>query len=494
MAPKQAESSEFVMMSRPMSQSEENWARITDLGTGISPSVIAMRRDVEEQHITMAVRELMEHYPLTRAQIVENNKGKLYLQVNNGPVKPIVREKSWPKINSSADLAGVLKLPHDDENHSLSLALHQVIRNELNAPFLNEDKMAAHPLAVLEVHFYKDSSSGPRTIVVIRVHSGACDKHSCSVIAKHFVSALNAVVEGREPVFPDGPGRHELLSPVEDMIPKGKADKGFFSKGLEALGYALDSRKYSLLPFSPEFTKMPIKAGYISETLTYNLGKEGTGAFFAACKRENTSHVAALSSAYLQTAANIKEMKDKKLNQFCFTGMLDCRPHFEPPLLETVLGNYTTGILQGTRVKDDTSFWEMARSLSSKAEKDISKHKHFSELPVVAMLAGQLLKHPNLAPSSSKRSGLFTVYFGEPAESIWKNAESLNVAGGLGPLASMHAVGPCFCPCEYMIEGPDGAELCINFTFATPVYSRDQMHSFATSVLELLSSETSKSR
>lgn len=239
---------------------------------------------------------------------------------------------------------------------------------------------------------------------------------------------------------------------------------------------------------------MPIKAGYMSDTLTYRLGKEGTGAFFAACERENTSHAAALSSAYLQKAANIKEMKDKKLNQFCFSGMQDCRPHFEPPLPETVLGNYTTGIIQGTRVKDDISFWDMARLLSSKAEKDISKHKHFSELPVIAMLAGQLLKHPNLAPSSSKRSGLFTIFFGEPAESIWKNAKSLNVAGGLGPLASMHSVGPCFCPCDYMIEGPDGPELCISFTFATPVYSKDQMHCLATSVLELLSSESSKSR
>jgi hypothetical protein len=494
MAPKEPESSELVMMSRPMSQSEENWARITDMGSGISASVIAMKRNVEEQHITMAVRNLMENYPLTRAHIVENNKGKLYLQVNNGPVNPIVREKSWPNIDSSVDLPGVLQLPDDDENHSLSLALHQVIRSELNFPFLNEDRMAAPPLAVLEVHFYKDSSSGPRTIVVIRVHSGACDRHSCFVIAKHFVSALNAVVEGREPEFPDGPERHELLSPIEDMVPKGKADKGFFSKGRDALGYALDSRKYSLLPFSPEFTKMSIKAGFMSDVILYRLGKEGTGAFFSACGRENTSYSAALASAYFRTAANIKEMKEKKLNQFCFSGMLDCRPYFEPQLPETVLGNYSAGILQGTRVKDDISFWDMARSISSKTESDISKDKHFSELPIVTMLAAQLIKHPSLAPGSSKRSGLFTTYFGEPADPQWKNAESLNVAGSLGPLASMHSVGPCFCACDSMIEGPDGPELCISLTFATPVYSREQMHSFATSILELLSSESSKSR
>lgn len=493
MAPKQQESSELVLMSRPMGPSEENCAKLTDQGTGIAATGIAMRRDVEEQHITMAVRELMEHYPLTRAQIVENNKGKLCLQVNNGPMKPIVREKSWPNIESSVDLSGVLLLPYDDEKHSLSLALDQIIRSELNIPFLNEEKIASPPLVVLEVHFYKDSSSGPRTIVVIRIHSGACDRHSCFVITKQFLSALNAVVEGRQPEFPDGPGRHELLSSMEDMIPKGKADKGFFTKGLDAIGYALDSKKYSLLPFSPEFTKMTIKTGFMSDILTYRLGREGTGAFFSTCERENTSHAAALASAYFRTAANIKEMKEKKLNQFCFTGVLDCRSHFEPQLPETVLGNYSAGISQGTRVKDDISFWDMARLISSKTEKEISKHKHFSELPVLAMLVGQVIKRPSLTPSSSKRSGLFIMFLGETAESQWKNTESLNVAGSLGPLASMHAVGPCFSACESMIEGPDGPELCISFTFATPVYTRDQMHSFAISTLELLSSEYSKS-
>ena len=64
---KQQEPLELVVMSRPMGQSEENWARITDQGMGITASLIAMRRDVEEQHITMTACELMDPYRLTRA-------------------------------------------------------------------------------------------------------------------------------------------------------------------------------------------------------------------------------------------------------------------------------------------------------------------------------------------------------------------------------------------------------------------------------------------
>ena len=64
-------------------------------------------------------------------------------------------------------------------------------------PFLNEDKIVDPPLVVLEVHFYKDSSWGPQTIAVIRIHSDACDMHSCFIIMRKFISPLNAVVEGR---------------------------------------------------------------------------------------------------------------------------------------------------------------------------------------------------------------------------------------------------------------------------------------------------------
>ncbi|XP_057827028.2 uncharacterized protein LOC131038564 [Cryptomeria japonica] len=486
MAQKQEDSSHTVTMSRPLSQSEENWAKLTDQGTGIAACGIALKRYVEEIQITKALHELMDHYAIARARIVENNKGKLYLQVHNSPAKPTVKEKSWPNVDHSIFNPGVLELQNDDENHTLSLALNQIVCSEINIPFLNINKIAAPPLDVLEVHFYRNSSM-PQTIIVIRIHSGACDRTSCCVMVKHFLTALNAIVEGRKPEFPDSPGKNELTSPMEDMIPKGKADKGFLTKGLDVLGYALDSKKYSLLPFNPEFTKMPNNGCFMSDIVTYNLGREGTNALYSACKKENTTLTAALASAYLQTASNIKELKEKKLNQFCFTGVLDCRPYFEPPLAENALGNYSAGILQGAQVKNDISFWDLARLISSKTEKEVRKHKHFSELPVLAMLVRQVMKHPSLTPNSSKRSGLFTLFFGEPGKIEWKDMDSLNVAGSLGPVASMHAVGPCFCACESMREGPD---LCISFIFATPVFTKDQMHCFATSVFELLKSSS----
>ena len=53
MAPKQHESSELVMMPRPMDPSKENWEKIIDQGMDIIATGISMRQDDKEQHITM---------------------------------------------------------------------------------------------------------------------------------------------------------------------------------------------------------------------------------------------------------------------------------------------------------------------------------------------------------------------------------------------------------------------------------------------------------
>lgn len=48
-----------------------------------------------------------------------------------------------------------------------------------------------------------------------------------------------------------------------------------------------------------------------------------------------------------------------------------------------------------------------------------------------------MIEHPGLASISSKRSRLFTMFLGQLVESQWKNVESLNLVGSLGP--STHA-------------------------------------------------------
>jgi hypothetical protein len=102
----------------------------------------------------------------------------------------------------------------------------------------------------------------------------------------------------------------------------------------------------------------------------------------ARSKQENTTYGAALSAAFLKGVADVKELKDKNLDKFSFTSLMDCRPYFEPAIAPLGLGNYTAGISQDEHVKSETSFWDLARSVSASTGREMGKLRYFSELPV----------------------------------------------------------------------------------------------------------------
>lgn len=54
-------------------------------------------------------------------------------------------------------------------------------------------------------------------------------------------------------------------------------------------------------------------------TLKTALSVSGTAALLARCKQEKTTYGAALSAAFLKGVADVKELKDKKLDKFSFT-------------------------------------------------------------------------------------------------------------------------------------------------------------------------------
>jgi len=108
----------------------------------------------------------------------------------------------------------------------------------------------------------------------MRFHSGGLDRPSAVTVVQEFFTALNAIVDGAAPQLSGNPGTSVLLAPIEELIPKGKASKNFLQKGLDTVGYALNAKKYALLPFQPNYTDQR-KEPFHSDFLTYTLGRAG---------------------------------------------------------------------------------------------------------------------------------------------------------------------------------------------------------------------------
>lgn len=468
---------------RFLGAAEDNWTKSTAGGTGIVAFGALFNQVIDSLHVTAAAQELLDCHALLRAQIVENAKGKLCLQTSDSSsAAHHVQEKSWPSVEEE-NYAGVIIFPGDNHDKRGSLALHKLINEELNVNFLNSDGKPSPPLHIFHVNVYVNQSRR-QTVIVLKLHSGALDRPSGCLIAQEFLSTLNLAVEGRlsSNRTKDVKSEDSLPLPVEELIPKGKASKGFLQKGVDAVGYAYSSKKYSLLPFEPSvnsFSKTTFQSNFVSASL----GNQGTASFFAACEKEKVTYAVALSAAFLKTVAAMKELKEKKLDEFSYTCVMDCRGSLEPKLGESVLGNYSLGIPQNEKVKDGVEFWEFARQVADSIDKDVGKAKQFSEMAVLGMLFSQVMKHPSLTPSSSLRTALFTLFVDPPMKAQWKGVSELGLVGTLGPFSSMHFVGPCFCLGEALLEGP---ELILSLIYPCPIYSQSQILGILQSAIDLL--------
>ncbi|CAM6128303.1 unnamed protein product [Calypogeia fissa] len=484
MAPSVDTGKESKKTGRALAATEANWVRATATGTGVQVIGIALKRHVELKLISQAAREVEGNYAILRSQIVETSKGKLALSAPQRPGVPPVEEFPWPPLGKKRMTGGMLVLPGDDtEDHRLSLALDSVVKQELNTPFRNASHKISGPVDVFRILVYTEHQEPTLgTLIVLKFNSGALDRPSAINISQSFFTALNAVVDGKVPMLPVAPGKNDLLPALEDLIPKGKAIKSLIQKGIDTITYAMSANKFSLLPFSSAYVESKHQV-FRTDLLSYTLGKEGTAALMARSKQEKTTYGAALTAAFLKGVATVKELKDKNLDKFSFTSLMDCRPHFQPTIAPQGLGAYTTGISQDEQVRSDRGFWDLARSISASTEREMGKMIHFSELPVLNMIFSQILKRPGLTQKSSLRTALFSLFVDGPMNAQWKDVDKLDLAGTFGPYGSTHGIGPCFCVAEALVPGP---ELNLSLVYAVPVYDKDQMEALAQTSLEVL--------
>lgn len=473
--------SDLPSLCRVLGGTEDNWTKSTAGGTGIVAFGALFSRVIDMHHVSTVVKELLDCYPILRAQLIENAKSKTCFQaLESCSATDYVQEKPWPSVED-VDHAGVIIFPEDHHDKHGSLALHKLVTEELNVTFVNSEGKPLPPLRLFHVLVYPNRSRH-QTAIVLKLHSAALDRQSGCVVAQEFLSKLTLVVEGRLHHSPGKKGEEALPAPVEDLTPKGKASKGLLQKGVDAVGYAVNSKKFALLPFQPSFSGSG-KTTFRSEVVSVSLGKQGTSSLFAACEKENVSWAAALSAAFLKTAAAVKELKEKKQDEFTYTCVMDCRSLLEPKLGDTVLGNYSLGLPENSKVKEGVDLWELAKQIGASIDKDLSKSKQFSEMSVLGMLFSQVMKHPSLTPSSSLRTALFNLFVDPPMEAQWKDVRELGLVGTLGPFSSMHFVGPCFCLGEALLEGP---ELVLSFVYPSPLYSQAQILDILQSSINLL--------
>ncbi|CAI5466045.1 unnamed protein product [Closterium sp. Yama58-4] len=472
------------MASRALASNEELWQRASKTGTGLSVTTLRFSRTISLDQVKSAAALAASQHPILAARIIRVQKPKPHWELNvpaDAPPAVTVAARSWHEV-LGADGASTLGASETED------ALRLLTQAEMNTPMVAVGDKDEEPTNVFQVHVYPSELA---TCIVLRGHCAAFDRSSALSVARAFLSALAAVLAGTAPSSPAWPTTGISLPPsLASLMPKGAQAKGFFTKVVDAVGYAASS-KSAMLPFQPGCADSR-KNHFRSEVIPIHLSQQETDALKTACEARGSSLYGVQCAAVLKAAA--EELKLKKDESFGVTSLIDCRQYCDPALPSSAIGVFDSGLPLKHSCSHASSLWGIAGQLTQQVASAVSKGKHFSELPVLEMLFGTVLNTPSLSPEHSLRTAFLTAFTDGPLPLDLATAHDttngtttngstngtsdlavLQLGGVMGPLVASHGIGPCIGMPDFIKDGA----LQLLLVYPTPLYSPAQMAQFA---------------
>ncbi|CAI7803818.1 unnamed protein product [Closterium sp. NIES-54] len=432
---------------------------------------------LQKNQVKTAAALAASRHPILAARIVRVQKPKPHWELRvSGDAPPAVpvAARSWHDV-LGVDGASTLGASESEE------ALRLVTQVEMNTPMSAVvGEKDEEPTDVFQVHVYPSELA---TCIVLRGHCAAFDRSSALSVTRAFLSALAAVLSGSAPSSPTWPSTGVSLPPsLASLMPKGAQAKGFFTKMVDAVGYAASSHS-AMLPFQPGCADSR-KNHFRSEIIPIHLSTQ-------ACEARGSSLYGLQCAAALKAAA--EELKLKKDESFGVTSLIDCRQYCDPPLAPSAIGVFDSGLPLKHSCSHASSLWGIAGQLTQQVAFAVSKGKHFSELPVLEMLFGTVLNTPSLSPEHSLRTSFLTSFTDGPLPLDLTTAHGtsngatngtsngtgdlalLQLDGVMGPLVASHGIGPSIGMPDFIKDGA----LQLLLVYPTPLYSPAQMAQFS---------------
>lgn len=259
---------------RLLGDTEHNWCRAVSSGTGITVLSLLFSRVLEASVLQQAVVSVQLQHPRLRSQLLWIN-GHPAFKVSDHPYVTVevvdATSPDSPDDPEAETETGVLD-PEEEEWRTAELqdvekhSWMAHLEAELNMNMWPERQHCLEPIQMFVVRLYLLPEN--RSLLVIRVHTAVCDRVAAATVMVDLLKSLREIIDrGPEetvaingvdgiPSQPSSPGHydsggmttHNFMS-VEDAIPPGKANKPFWSHGIDLLGYSLGTRRHALLPF-----------------------------------------------------------------------------------------------------------------------------------------------------------------------------------------------------------------------------------------------------
>ncbi|CAI0391702.1 unnamed protein product [Linum tenue] len=450
--------------TRPVGGTEYSWCRAVPAGTGITVLVLLLSKPPEIRILQNALHKLQSSHPILRS--------KLHFDAVANTFSFVASPSPYLQIQQFdlASTADIVTSAAADGIEKFSISKHQlVIEHEMN-----KNPWATDPNADAELFFVSSYAlSETRWVLALRLHTGACDRSSAVAL---LAELLELVGGGKEIEVGSGSGSGLGLG-IEECIPSGKANKPFWARGKDMLGYSLNALRTANLEFvdaagSPRCSRL----------VRLMLSSDHTAKLVAACNARNIKLCAALAAAAMIAARSTKDLPDQlQREKYSIATLLDCRSILDPVLSTHHLGFYHSAITNSHDVNMEDKLWELAERCYKSYADAKKNNKHFSDMSDLNFLMVKAVENPGLTPSSAQRTALVSVFENALIDDTNDLHSLLGIEDFVG-CASIHSVGPSLAIFDTIRNG----ELDCACVYPSPLHSREQMHKFVDDIKRIL--------
>lgn len=434
--------------TRPVGGTEYSWCRAVPGGTGITVLALLLAKPPDLSLLRNVLHNLQRAHPILRSRI---------------HFDPVANTFSFV-IPSSAhleiapfDLSATTRILNDGDGDGGDAArttpIHRILEHEMSRnPWRDSGDADADVFHASLYHLSED-----RWALALRLHTAACDRAAAAALLRKLLLAAAAVAEDRN-------GEEEANLGIEELIPSGKANKPFWVRGMDMLGYSLNSFRLANLEF------VEAEPPRCSRMVRLKMNREDTQTLVAGCKSRQIKLCGALAAAALIAAHASKQLADDKWEKYAVITLADCRPYLDPPLSVQQPGFYHSAILNTHDVCGSEKLWDLAKRTYTAFANAKSRNKHFTDMADLNFLMCKAIDNPGLTVSSSLRTAFISVFEDTVIDSSNMLHEEIGVRDYIG-CASVHGIGPSIAIFDTVRDG----ELDCACVYPSPLHSREQM-------------------
>ncbi|GMI71063.1 hypothetical protein like AT3G52610 [Hibiscus trionum] len=444
---------------------EYSWCRAVPGGTGITVMSLLLSNDPDISVLEAALSRLQVSHPILRSRIHFDASCNTFYFVT--PCNPHVKIQPFDLQSTSHILQSFSWDSHIHPHHVL--LEHELNRNSWNRSDGAEEQ--ADDRDVFFVSLYTISEA--RWALVFRLHTSACDRAAAVGLLRELLEMVGGGRTKTEEEMEMGNGEKQLG--IEDLIPSGKANKSLWVRGVDLLGYSLNSFRLANLNF------IDADSARRSQVVRLKMNQDDTDRLVAGCKSRGIKLCGALVAAGLIAARSTKPFPDHQREKYSVVTLTDCRSILEPALGSNHIGFYHSAIVNSHDVTACDDVWELANRCYTSFSAAKNNNKHFTDMNDLNFLMCKAIDNPGLTPSSSMRTAFISVFEDPVIDESDKLHEEIGLVDYVG-CSSVHGIGPTIAIFDTIRDG----FLDCACVYPAPLHSREQMQELIESMKRIL--------